>query len=307
MGTWGTSLYGGDFAMDLRGTIGAVARLPFNADRLLEILCESEPGAANNPDDEDHAIFWLVVADQFAKRAIVCDRARGTALRIIDADSDLATLAKLGMTQRDIRKRQQTLADLRARLTAPAAPARSRPVLKKPQNFLMDVGEVFVFPTSGGKGINSYFRAKEDMPGGWTQDGWGALVIVERGRAFDFLTWYRPLTIAHARTEKPSLEQVCAENLWVLKRPGTCPPLHFKRLELERIGTVPINDEKFARAFPARPSGRVYAVDNISFANSLSIGPHLPMASIHIPGQPPNFGRGRPYPAIANLDEILSA
>ena len=68
MGTWGTSLYAGDFAMDLRSTISAVAHLPFDADRLLEILCESEPDAANNPDDEDHTIFWLVVADQFAKR-----------------------------------------------------------------------------------------------------------------------------------------------------------------------------------------------------------------------------------------------
>jgi hypothetical protein len=76
MGTWGASLYAGDFAMDLRGTIGAVARLPFDADRLLDILCESEPAAADKPDDEDHTIFRLVVADQFAKRAIVCDRAR---------------------------------------------------------------------------------------------------------------------------------------------------------------------------------------------------------------------------------------
>jgi hypothetical protein len=54
MGTWGAGLYSGDLAMDLRGTIGAVARLPFDSDRLVEILCESEAGAANNPDDEEH-------------------------------------------------------------------------------------------------------------------------------------------------------------------------------------------------------------------------------------------------------------
>ena len=69
MGTWGTRLYSGDFAMDLRSTIGAVARLPFDGDRLVEILCEAEPGAANNSNDEEHTIFWLVVADQFARRA----------------------------------------------------------------------------------------------------------------------------------------------------------------------------------------------------------------------------------------------
>ena len=35
MGRWGTGLYSGDFAMDLRSTIRAVARLPFSADRLV--------------------------------------------------------------------------------------------------------------------------------------------------------------------------------------------------------------------------------------------------------------------------------
>ena len=38
MGVWGAGLYSGDFAMDLRSTIGAVARLPFDNDKLLDIL-----------------------------------------------------------------------------------------------------------------------------------------------------------------------------------------------------------------------------------------------------------------------------
>jgi hypothetical protein len=76
MGTWGVGLYAGDFAMDLRSTISAVARLPVDSDNLIEILCESEPTAASNPDDEDHTTFWLVIADQFAKRGIVSNRVR---------------------------------------------------------------------------------------------------------------------------------------------------------------------------------------------------------------------------------------
>jgi hypothetical protein len=43
--------------MDLRSKIGAVARLPFDNDKLVEILCESGPTAASNPDDEDHTTF----------------------------------------------------------------------------------------------------------------------------------------------------------------------------------------------------------------------------------------------------------
>jgi hypothetical protein len=306
MGVWGAGLYSGDFAMDLRSTIGAIARLPFDGDRLIDILCESEPAAANNSDDEDHTIFWLVIADQFAKRAIVCDRVREKALRIIDAGSDIAILSKLGMKPHDLRKRQKTLADLGARLTESAGVARPRPVLKKPQDFLMEVGEVFVYPTSGGNCINSYCSSKEKIPGGWTQDGWGAVIVVERERAFDFLTWYRPLTISNARAEKPSLPQFRSEPLWVLKRPGTCSPVHFKRLELEKIGAVPIDGDKLTRSFAAMPSGRPYAVNDISLANSLTIGPEFPAALMPSPGQPPNVSRGRPYPTISSLDEILS-
>ena len=99
MGVWGTGLYSGDFAMDLRNTIAAVAHLPFDTDKLVDILCETDPAAANNPDDPDHTTFWLVVADQFAKRGIVCDRARDKAVTIIDTGSDIAMLGKLGMSR----------------------------------------------------------------------------------------------------------------------------------------------------------------------------------------------------------------
>jgi hypothetical protein len=79
MGVWGTGLYSGDFAMDLRSTVGAVVRLPFDTDRLVDILCETEPAAANDPGNEEHTTFWLVLADQFAKRGIAsveCARRR---------------------------------------------------------------------------------------------------------------------------------------------------------------------------------------------------------------------------------------
>jgi len=303
MGTWGAGLYSGDFAMDLRSTIGAVARLPFAGDELLKILSDSEPSAANDQHDEDYTSFWLVVADQFDKRAIVCDRAREEALRIIDSGSDLALLTKLGMRPQDLKKRQQMLADLRTRLIARPGVAKPRAVLKQPQAFLMEVGEVFAYPTSGGKCVNSYFKSTAEMPGGWTQDGWGVAIIVEHGRAFEFLVWYRPLTIATAQPDKPLLMRLPSDLLWVLRRPGTCSPVHFKRLGLEKIGKVQIDADKLARSFPTRPQGRSYAVDDISVANSLNIGPDFPSALLPAPGQPP--ARGRPYPTLAGLDGII--
>ena len=305
MGAWGTGLYSSDLALDLRGTIGAVARLPFDSDRLVEILCDSEPGAANNPDDEEHTIFWLVVADQFAKRAIVCPRVREKALAIIDDGSDLAMHAKLGMTPSNLNKRQKMLAEVRARLTAAAADsAKPRPVLKRPQPFLMEVGDCLVYPTSGKNCINSYYASKEKMPG-WKQDGWGAMVVVDRGRAFDFLVWYTPLTICAPTPEKPAFATLRSISSWVFRRPGTCSPVHFKRLELEKVGSLTIDRDKLARAFPTMKPGTSAAIDDISIANALG----FPPAAASVPatlGEPAKSIYGRPFFMISRLDDILA-
>ncbi len=166
MGTWGRGLYSDDFAADLRGAVAAVARLPFDGERLVELLCEAAPVAAREPKDPDHTAFWLVVADQFAKRGIAAAAARDTALAIIDEGRDIATMASLGMGGANLRTRARMLAELRERLVAPAPSGKPRTVLKKPQPFLFKTGDVIVFPTAHGNCINPYFSAKEAIPGG---------------------------------------------------------------------------------------------------------------------------------------------
>jgi hypothetical protein len=305
MGTWGTGLYSGDLAMDLRSTIRAVARLPFDGDRLVEILCASEPGAANNPNNEEHTIFWLVVADQFARRAIACGRVREKALTIIDDGSDLAMHAKLGMSPADLRKRQKMLAEVRARLTvAPSDGVKPRTVLKRPQPFLMEVGDCLIYPTSGTDCINSYFASKDKIPG-WKHDGWGAMVVVDRGRAFDFLTWYTPLTIAVPMVEKHTSTMLRGATPWILKRPGTCSTVHFKRLELEKIGSLPIDPIKLTHSFPSMKPGTSAAIDDISIANSLGLMKEVPRAPT-VPGQPARSIYGTPMFMISRLDDIVS-
>jgi len=185
MGVWGAGLYSGDFAQDLRSTIRAISRLPYDGDKLIEIVCQTEPAAANSPDDEDHSIFWLVAADQFVKRGIASDRARETALKIIEEGSDIAKLEKLGMDPAGLRKRRRVLEELRAKIAAPPSP-KPRPVLKQPQAYLMEVGDVLVYPACEGKSINPYFASKERDRSWKGQDGWSAVVIVNRGRAFEF-------------------------------------------------------------------------------------------------------------------------
>lgn len=311
MGVFGAGLYSGDFAMDLRGTVSAVARLPYDADKLIEILCESEPAAANNPDDEDHTTFWLVAADQFAKRAIVSERVRDKALVIIDSGADLANLGKLGMDSSGLRKRQKMLLELRERITAPAAPQKQRSVLKKPQTLLMDVGDVLVYPTFGGRCRNPYFASSEkdrmgSMAPAWTRDGWSAMVIADCGRAFDFLAWYRPLTISHARPQSPTLDELRGEVLWRLARPGTCSPVHFRRMEFEKIGVLLIDPDKLRQAFPEMRPGARAAISDISIANAVSVAPYVPEVLMPKPGEPANHSRGKPCPTILGIGQILS-
>jgi hypothetical protein len=169
----------------------------------------------------------------------------------------------------------------------------------------MTAGDVVVWPTARGNPINPYFPSVEKMRPAWVQDGWGAALIVEAGREFDFLAWYRPLTIASAMSEKPGMPEVLGKEGWALKRAGTCSASHFRKMRMEKIGTVTIDRELLDRHFPNRPSARSAAVNDISIANKLHIGPALHHESIHLPGEGPNNKWGRQHEGIRKIQEIL--
>jgi len=333
MGVWGAGLYSSDFAMDLRSAVRSVARLPFDGDKLVEFLISVDTGAANRPEDEDHTTFWLIVADQFAKMGITSERAREEALQIIDDGSDIAMLTKLGMDTSGLRKRQKMLADLRHFLTATQQPIKRRSVIKGAQPLVMNVGDVFVYPTSLGR-CREYLPRWIHVVPAWEQDGWNAVVIVSAARAFDFLAWYRPLTLASPLSEKPDLVHLRSATLWMLKRPGTCRAIDLKRLGMEKIGSVRVDSEKLKRTFPVQPSGTAAAIDNRSIEHELSVGSHLgetfiseralqktPEGLSKLPdlikgatetyeklralrGRPTGLG-GRQNPTISSLDDIL--
>jgi hypothetical protein len=309
MGVWATGLYAGDFALDVRSTIGAVAKLPFESDQLLDILCESERAAADRADDADHTTFWLVVADQFAKRGIENKRAKEIALEIIDSNRDLAMLEKLGMQAGDLRKRKKVLNEVRERILAPIARAKPREVIKQPQELLMQTGDALVYPTFGGRCRNPYFVDQDKDRMGtalapWHIDSWAAMVIVDCGRAFDFLAWYRPLTLAVAMGEKPALAALKGDLIWKLGRPGTCTAPHFKRMGLEKIGTFAIDGEKLKACFGELRPGTSAAVSDISIANQISVGPYVKAERIAEPGNLASVKPGRPYAAITGLGQI---
>ena len=278
MGAWGIGLYSSDFALDLRGSVKAVSRLPFAPERLLELLCETEPSAANDPKDADHTVFWLTVADQFAKRGIDCIGARDRALAIISGGDDLAAMAALGMDEKSLGKRRAMLEELRRRIMNPVEAAKPRAVLKAPQKLLLAAGEVVIYPTCKGEPINPYAVGKDfAWVKAWTQDGWGACVVLQRGLAFEFLAWYRPAVITEPLSIEPTLAELRQPRMWLLRNPGTLNTRHYANMQLKSVGCISIDADKLAQISAKRISGTYCAVNDISLSNNMSVrglGPH---------------------------------
>jgi hypothetical protein len=272
MGAWGLGLYSSDFALDVRSSVKAVARLPFAPDKLLELICATESSAANNREDSDHTIFWLTVADQFAKRGIDANRARDRALAIIADGADLAAMASLGMDEKSVIKRRAILEELRKRIATPIKNTRLRGVLKAPQKLLLTVGEVLAYPICRGKPINPYAVGKEfAWVKAWKQDGWGAFVVAERGLMFEYLAWYRPLVVTDPLAVEPTLDDLKHPRMWLLRNPGTLTARHYANLSLKSIGSLQVDNHKLDAAFPKRMSPTSCVISDISLTNNIHV------------------------------------
>lgn len=279
MGVWGSGLYSSDFALDLRSSVRAALRLPFEGDRIVELLCALEPASANDPNDEDHSTFWLVMADQFARYGVRSNIVREKALQIIDGGTDIAMLKRLGMDDAGLRKREHVLSDLRQLLSTPTLAVKPRSVLKEPQALIFTVGDVLLYPTSLGRCRLKLAARLHPVPA-WTQDAWGAAIILQSGLAFGFLAWYLPLVLDSSIKEKPDLARIRTDRGWSLRRPGTCSSADAKSLGFEKIGSVSLHDEKLKRAFPGTKSGTRAAIENLPMSRDLAAVHHASEAYV---------------------------
>ena len=271
MGAWGVGLYSSDYALDLRSTVKAVARLPFSPETLLEHICATDPRTATDPEDTDYTVFWLTVADQFAKRGIDSPSARARSLDIIASGADLAAMASLGMDEKSLARRRAILDQIGARIADPVDPGKRRGVLKAPQKLLLEAGEVLIYPACGGKPINPYAVGKDwAWVKAWRRDGWGAVVIVNRGLVFDFLAWYRPMVLAEPAPDEPTLAELIRPRLWMAGRPGTLSSRHATNMQLKSVGRVALNPDRLGHFAPP-VSGVSAAVNDITIANSLDV------------------------------------
>ncbi len=273
MGTWGPGLYANDFAEDFQAAIRAVLRLPMDPEQLVELLRTTYADVADHPSDEDHTAFWLVLADKFHKQGIECPDLYRRASSIIADGDDLKMLASLGMSESDLRKRQKNLEKLQTQLSQPLS-GKARKTLQEPEPFLMNAGDLMVYPVgSDGEAPNPYM-SQQMIADHWKHAGWGAMIILECGRAFDYLTWYRPVVLMQARpvSARPDLESLLAESQWRMGLPGTCSKSHHKKMQLECVGRVDLPPAKSAKLLAGLEDGNEYAINDISIANSATIG-----------------------------------
>jgi hypothetical protein len=159
MGVWGAGLYSSDMAADIRSVIKSALRLPFGEDRIVDMR-DCERHAADDPRNEDHTTFWLVLADQFEKRGVAHAPTREKAIAIIDRGDDLKLMEKLGMKPADLRKRGAKLAELRARLAAAPLLSKRRATIKAPQPYILEIGLLYACPVKGSSCINPYLGKK---------------------------------------------------------------------------------------------------------------------------------------------------
>jgi hypothetical protein len=274
MGAWGPGLYSSDLAMDLRPLISALARLPIPDGDIRRYAADATPGVAEDAANEDYTTFWLVLADQFAKKGIDCAYTRQRALQIIESGADIAMMRELKMEERDLRKRQKNLEAIRELIVmASNTPKKSRKTLAKPQPLVMEKGDCLVYPTQRGQPINPYFPGREAQ--GWVQDGWASALVLETGYALGYLAWYRLASVLHGAPDKPGLQDILDGRMGGAAAPGTCSPAHFKRMEMERLGRLDLNDDVVRKILPGvlgSGSADMAAIHDISISNGLMFG-----------------------------------
>jgi len=213
MGAWGVGLYSSDMAADMRSTVKSVLRLQFDENRIVDLLCDGERKAADDPNDEDHTTFWLVLADQFEKRGVAHAPTREKAIAIIERGDDLDMMEKRGMKPTDLRKRGAKLAELRARLAAAPRASKPRATIKAPQPFVLDIGVLYACPVQKSSCLTPYLRDNWYVDTPWIPDGWRQFVILDRGRKFDYLAWYQPIVTRKPVKQKPRLFDA-GDDLW---------------------------------------------------------------------------------------------
>jgi hypothetical protein len=253
MGTWGPGLYQDDEASDLKNTIALLGKIPIEGEGILEILLSARSDRAEL-EAEGGPAFWLVVADQFEKWGIRCARVLERALRVIESGADLRDMQSRDMSAKDLEKRTKVLDALAEQLKNPR-PERARPKSRKPPSMIVETGEVYSFPTMRGRAINPWMQNREKAK--FEPDGWGAMLILGQGRAYDWLPWCAYECLDTPSSREATLEDARSSRLLTTDSAEIAVPrrLHLQRLAADRLGRLELDPSKVAARMAFEPNG----------------------------------------------------
>ncbi len=148
-----------------------LVKMPSNGDEILKIILENYDGNSNVEDDGG-TVFWLVIADQFEKKGIRCNKVFDMAIQIIKSGKDISNLEIRGMGTKDIKIRTVILEKLLFRFENPKSEKQIKTCA--PPAFGVDIGDIYSYPTMDGEGSNPWVQSWEKA--GFQPNGWGALI-----------------------------------------------------------------------------------------------------------------------------------
>lgn len=203
MGSWGPGLYQNDTAADVKMVFADHLRRPTDAAGLVAGVVEA---AEIEADPDGAADGWLALADLLHQYALDHPETMARARGLIETGADLALKRGLGMSERDLAKRAAVLAEALARWSVPHPKPKQRRAAPGPEPFVLEVGEVWAFPTMGHAARP--FHVKEADPVGFVPDGWGAFAVADRWHLHGYRACYLVLLAHLSGPDRPSLAAV---------------------------------------------------------------------------------------------------
>lgn len=275
MGTWGTGLYSSDSSKDFETTIKSIIKLPFKDEEIYNILSEEFKDTISNENDEDHYIFWLVLADQFIKYGITNDLILQKAIEIIDLGKDLNRNKELGMDNISLKGRDKVLKKFKESLLS-KNPSKARKLIKKPDELIFKQGDIIKFPVlKDGTALNPYFSNNliTKYPNLNEIKGFSYAIIISSNLVFDYIASYWVIVYAESFNSgnNISVENLISEEKWLLKRAGVCSKSHFNKMKLEIIGNCQFSPAINEFTEEEKRFLKYAAVNDISLADSLKV------------------------------------